>query len=171
MLLTVNDALAMDAPDRRELLWGDEFDQPAGSPPDPRWWKAELGDGTATGDPRWGNEELQVYTDGADNVVHDGQSNLVLTARRSAARCSSARLITKGNVLVLGGCARCERLASTPSQSGTGVGSFSFSADVDVERDVPPMVARRRRRELDLRDDLRVEMQMSRLSVNRGRHI
>src|SRR4030095_16491792 len=99
-LLTVNDALAVDASDCRELLWGDEFDQPAGSPPDPRWWKAVLGDGTAAGDPGWGNEELQVYTDNADNVVHDGQSNLVLTARRSAAGYSSARLITKGNVEV-----------------------------------------------------------------------
>lgn len=129
MLLTVNDALAMDAPDRRELLWGDEFDQPAGSPPDPRWWKAELGDGTAAGDPGWGNEELQVYTDSADNVVHDGQSNLVLTARRSVAGYSSARLVTKGNVEVCYG--KIEVRARLPHGAGVWPAVWALGVDID----------------------------------------
>jgi beta-glucanase (GH16 family) len=81
------------------LVWSDEFDGPAGTPPDPATWQAE------TGGHGWGNDELQCYTDGG-NAALDGNGNLAITVRRTApdeARfdgCgfTSARLISRDRV-------------------------------------------------------------------------
>ena len=54
----------------------DEFDGPAGSPPDPARWSYDLGAGG------WGNHELQSYTDDPRNVFQDGRSHLVIRATR-----------------------------------------------------------------------------------------
>jgi beta-glucanase (GH16 family) len=73
------------------LIWSDEFDAPAGSPPDPAKWNFDLGHGSNG----WGNGELQAYTDSIDNVFHDGRGNLVIRAIRDAAgNYTSARLQT-----------------------------------------------------------------------------
>ena len=61
------------------LAWADEFDDPAGTPPDPANWAYELGDTTPDGKNGWGNEELQYYTDDPDNAATDGNGNLVIT--------------------------------------------------------------------------------------------
>ena len=61
------------------LVWSDEFDDPAGTPPDPANWTHELGDGTVNGIPGWGNSELQYYTDSTENAATDGSGNLVIT--------------------------------------------------------------------------------------------
>jgi beta-glucanase (GH16 family) len=66
-----------------ELVWADEFDAPAGTPPDPAHWQHEIGDGTANGIPGWGNAELEYYTESTDNAATDGLGNLVITARES----------------------------------------------------------------------------------------
>lgn len=58
-----------------DLLWSDEFDRAAGSLPDPGKWQIEQGGGG------WGNNEHQYYTDRAENVSHDGNGNLAITAR------------------------------------------------------------------------------------------
>jgi beta-glucanase (GH16 family) len=63
------------------LVWSDEFNDPAGTSPNPENWGYELGDGTVNGIPGWGNSELQYYTDSPDNVSTDGTGNLVITAR------------------------------------------------------------------------------------------
>lgn len=55
------------------LVWDDEFDGPAGAPPDPRRWRPDVGPGV-TG-------ELQYYTDN-HNAYQDGAGSLVLEARR-----------------------------------------------------------------------------------------
>ncbi|MGO9956132.1 MAG: malectin domain-containing carbohydrate-binding protein [Solirubrobacteraceae bacterium] len=56
------------------LLFDDEFDGPAGSPPDPRLWNDDIGgDG-------WGNHELEYYTGRRRNVSLDGHGQLVITA-------------------------------------------------------------------------------------------
>jgi|GEM_PF-2851132 len=68
-------------PDGWGLAWSDEFDAPAGTAPDPTKWGYELGDGTANGNPGWGNSELQYYTDSTDNAATDGDGNLVITTR------------------------------------------------------------------------------------------
>ena len=67
------------APPGMVLLWADEFDAPAGRPPDASRWTYDLGDGGRG----WGNEELQWYTDSSENVAHDGSGNLVITAREA----------------------------------------------------------------------------------------
>jgi beta-glucanase (GH16 family) len=80
----------------RMPVWHDEFDGPAGAPFDRAKWKPDVGgDG-------FGNQERELYTDGA-NAVLDGQGHLVITARaESGTGCwygtclyTSARLKTK----------------------------------------------------------------------------
>jgi beta-glucanase (GH16 family) len=81
------------------LVWADEFDGPAGAPPDPRTWQPE------TGGHGWGNAELQYYTGDASNAALDGAGHLAITVRRAdpelaaarydGCRYTSARLITK----------------------------------------------------------------------------
>ncbi|MEJ2748695.1 MAG: carbohydrate binding domain-containing protein, partial [Anaerolineae bacterium] len=65
------------------LVWSDEFNDPAGTPPNPAYWGYEIGDGTVNGIPGWGNAELEYYTDSTDNAATDGQGNLVITAREA----------------------------------------------------------------------------------------
>ncbi|WMX44141.1 lectin [Streptomyces roseicoloratus] len=77
----------------------DEFDAPAGTPVDGSKWNLETGDNV-------NNHERQYYTNSTRNAVHDGQGNLVITARRENpgnytcwyGRCeyTSARLNTSG---------------------------------------------------------------------------
>jgi beta-glucanase (GH16 family) len=63
------------------LAWSDEFDGPAGAPPDPTTWGFELGDGSAVGLVGWGNNERQYYTDSPENAATDGEGHLLITAR------------------------------------------------------------------------------------------
>src|SRR6476469_486084 len=77
----------------------DEFNAPAGTPVDGSKWNMETGDNV-------NNHERQYYTNSTSNAVHDGQGNLVITARRENpgnyncwyGRCeyTSARLNTSG---------------------------------------------------------------------------
>ena len=80
-----------------QLSWRDEFDGPDGSRPDPSRWVYELGGGG------WGNQELETYTDRAENARIEGGA-LVITARAEkltgsdgiARDYTSARLKTLG---------------------------------------------------------------------------
>jgi beta-glucanase (GH16 family) len=79
--------------------FADEFNLPAGTPVDGNKWNLETGDNV-------NNHERQYYTNSTSNAVHDGQGNLVITARRENpgnyqcwyGRCeyTSARLNTAG---------------------------------------------------------------------------
>ncbi|MEU7026147.1 family 16 glycosylhydrolase [Streptomyces sp. NPDC046275] len=79
--------------------FSDEFNAPAGTPVDASKWNLETGDNV-------NNHERQYYTNSTRNAVHDGQGNLVITARRENpgnytcwyGRCeyTSARLNTAG---------------------------------------------------------------------------
>jgi len=103
-------------------FWSDEFDGPAGSPPDPTKWTFDVGDGG------WGNAELEIYCSpgsksapctaspaanpnlpSSANVFHDGNGNLVIRAICSDPMCqissfnknqkdiwTSARMKTEG---------------------------------------------------------------------------
>jgi beta-glucanase (GH16 family) len=76
--------------------WSDEFAGPAGSPPDPRIWSAEVGGNG------WGNQELEYYT-ADENAALDGAGHLVITVRRvpcGGREYTSARLISKDRVSV-----------------------------------------------------------------------
>lgn len=82
-------------------VWQDDFDQPAGSAPDPTKWVHDLG---ASG---WGNAELQEYTPGRANafVVDDSQAEngkaLVIRAEKTGDKSfTSARLKTQGRFSV-----------------------------------------------------------------------
>lgn len=83
-----------------DVVWADEFDGPAGSPPDPSAWTYRTGGA-------WGDGELQHYRDSTDNAALDGDGHLVITARRGgeglscwygACDYTSARLDTAGKV-------------------------------------------------------------------------
>src|SRR5262245_24923618 len=77
----------------------DELTETAGTPVDGSNWTMETGDNV-------NNHERQWYTNSTSNAVHDGQGNLVITARRENpgnyqcwyGRCeyTSARLNTSG---------------------------------------------------------------------------
>jgi hypothetical protein len=74
------------------LVWGDDFDGPAGSAVDGSKWNYDSG-------PNWYNGELQYYSTGADNAFLDGNGNLVIEARREnreGRQYTSARLKTEG---------------------------------------------------------------------------
>ena len=60
------------------LVWSDEFDGPAGTPPNRNVWKYEVGDGALNGISGWGNSEFQYYTDSTENSFMDGGGNLVI---------------------------------------------------------------------------------------------
>ena len=55
--------LGREAPDPGpagwKLAWSDEFNGPTGAPPNPAVWNHDLGDGSANGNPGWGNHELE----------------------------------------------------------------------------------------------------------------
>jgi beta-glucanase (GH16 family) len=85
------------SPQTYTLVWQDEFNGPNGSLPDPSKWTYDLGGGG------WGNQELESYTNRAENA-HIENGNLVITARREsyegddhiAREYTSARLKTQG---------------------------------------------------------------------------
>lgn len=82
-----------------ELVWSDEFNGAAGTPPAPTKWSPDIG---GSG---WGNQELE-YNTNNQNAFQDGQGNLVLEARKDnpegyqcwygPCQYSSARISTKG---------------------------------------------------------------------------
>ncbi|MGA6167536.1 ricin-type beta-trefoil lectin domain protein [Amycolatopsis magusensis] len=86
-------------PSTLATTFADEFNLPAGTPVDGSKWQLETGDNV-------NNHERQYYTNSTNNAVHDGQGNLVITARRENpanyqcwyGRCeyTSARLNTAG---------------------------------------------------------------------------
>ncbi|HCT75818.1 MAG TPA: hypothetical protein DGT23_04350, partial [Micromonosporaceae bacterium] len=65
------------APSDWTLTWQDEFNDAQGTRPSSSKWVYDTG-----GEPQWGNEEWQYYTNRTQNVSTDGQGNLAITARR-----------------------------------------------------------------------------------------
>ena len=80
-----------------QLAWSDEFNTPGKTPPDPANWEHMLGDGSWYGIWRWGNMELQWYTDDISNSwVENGY--LTIQAKEQFMQgynYTSARLRTK----------------------------------------------------------------------------
>ena len=72
-------ALSAQTTSSWRLTWSDEFNGPAGTPPDPAKWNYDLGGGG------WGNGEIETYTNSPNNVFQDGQGNLVIRAIRDSA--------------------------------------------------------------------------------------
>jgi uncharacterized protein (TIGR03437 family) len=74
-----------------KLVWNDEFNGAAGTPPDPSKWVYDLGDNG------WGNEELENYTARPENIFQDGSGNLAIRALKTGEDSyTSARVKTQG---------------------------------------------------------------------------
>jgi beta-glucanase (GH16 family) len=132
-------ATSVSPPPGMALVWADEFDDPAGTRPDPARWTYALGDGTADGVQGWGNEELEWYTDDASNAAQDGMGNLVITAREAPAgltcyygpcRYTSARLLTRGLYEVRYG--RVEARIRVPAGAGLWPAFWMLGTDIDT---------------------------------------
>ena len=72
-----------------QLAWSDEFNGAANSQPDPSKWTYDLGSGG------WGNNELETYTNLAENAHLDGAGHLVIHVESTATGYTSARLKTQ----------------------------------------------------------------------------
>ena len=116
--------------ERLRLAWSDEFDGPAGTPPDPASWTHQLGDGSAHGIPGWGNGELQLYTDSTESAALDGEGSLVITARESGSGFTSARLVTRGKFEFVYG--RIEARIRVPRGRGVWPAFWALGTDIDL---------------------------------------
>jgi beta-glucanase (GH16 family) len=88
-----------------QLVWRDEFNGPAGAPPDSSKWRPDIGDGCSFGICGWGNDEKQYYTNSPDDVALDGRGNLRITARKAESdlKCHYGRcLYTSGKITTRG---------------------------------------------------------------------
>jgi beta-glucanase (GH16 family) len=119
------------------LAWSDEFDDPAGTPPNPQKWGYEIGDGAANRIPGWGNNELQYYTDDPGNAATDGDGNLVITAAEAdgsllcyygACEYTSARLLTQHKAEFAYG--RIESRIQVPQGAGLWPAFWSLGTDI-----------------------------------------
>ena len=105
------------------MVFEESFDLPAGSPPDPDRWVPEIGGGG------WGCDQAQIYTNSTANAVIDAQHRLAITARRTDAGITSARLTTKDRVAVSFG--RVEARIRVPGGAGTWPAFWMLGTDMD----------------------------------------
>ena len=134
----LHDNRAPDAgPSSWRLVWSDEFNGPAGRKPDSRNWTHEIGDGTANGIPGWGNNELEYYTDDAQNAATNGRGQLAITARQSdgSLNCyygpcqfTSARLISQHKAEFAYG--RIETRIKVPAGAGLWPAFWSLGTNI-----------------------------------------
>jgi beta-glucanase (GH16 family) len=110
-------------PDSWRVVWQDEFDGAAGTPPNRAKWTYDLGQ---TG---WGNAELQNYTNSSENSFHDGQGHLVIQAiALPDGHYTSARLKTQG--LATFTHVRVEARMKLPSGQGIWPAFWMLGADI-----------------------------------------
>ena len=121
------------------LAWAEEFNEPAGTVPNPEIWSYEIGDVTPDGKNGWGNDELQYYTDDPANAATDGQGNMVLTLREAdgsldcyygACEYTSARLISWRKAEFAYG--RIESRILVPQGGGIWPAFWSLGTDIDL---------------------------------------
>jgi len=106
------------------LIWSDEFNGGANTPPDTSKWAYDLGDGG------WGNKELEVYTNSVENVFQDGNGNLVIRAVQSAdGGFTSGRIKTQGKFSVEYG--RIEARIKIPFGQGIWPAFWMLGTNID----------------------------------------
>ncbi len=139
--VTLKDNRAPDpGPSGWSMVWSEEFNEAAGTPPNPEYWSYEIGDGTVNGIPGWGNDEFQYYTDDPANAATDGLGNMVLTVREAdgSLACyygpcdyTSARLISWRKAEFAYG--RIEsRILVPEGEDGLWPAFWSLGTDIDV---------------------------------------
>ncbi len=125
-------------PSKWKLVWSDEFNDKAGTAPNANIWGQEVGDGTVNGIPGWGNDELEYYTAGTENVATDGLGNLQITVKKAdgSLTCyygpceyTSARLLTKERFEVAYG--RVEARIKVPEGAGLWPAFWMLGTDID----------------------------------------
>jgi beta-glucanase (GH16 family) len=94
LALTAGLVACSTAPDDADwaLVWEDEFEGAAGTLPDTRDWRFDVGTD-------WGNAQLEYDTDRASNASLDGSGHLAITARAepfNGRAYTSARITTQG---------------------------------------------------------------------------
>ncbi|WP_336204672.1 glycoside hydrolase family 16 protein [Nonomuraea sp. LPB2021202275-12-8] len=78
------------------LVWSDDFNGSAGSPPSSANWIVDTGHNYPGGPANWGTGEIQNYTSSASNLALDGSGNLRITPQRgSSGEWTSARVETR----------------------------------------------------------------------------
>jgi beta-glucanase (GH16 family) len=95
-----------------QLIWSDEFNGPADTPPDPAKWTYDLRHNNG-----WGNHELETYTKDLANAHMDGKGNLVIRAESTSAGYTSARIKTQG-LFAAGPGGRVEARIKVPKGAG-----------------------------------------------------
>jgi beta-glucanase (GH16 family) len=118
------------------LIWQDEFDGKAGTPPDTEKWSYDLG---GSG---WGNLEHEYYTNDPANAAMNGKGALVITAIKidepaeSGLTCwygpcfyTSSRLLTKGKFEFTYG--RVEARLKLPYGQGIWPAFWMLGNDID----------------------------------------
>ncbi|MBS1877496.1 MAG: endo-1,4-beta-xylanase [Acidobacteria bacterium] len=106
-----------------KLIWSDEFNGAAGSPPDGSKWAFDLGGGG------WGNQELETYTNNAANIFQDGAGNLTVRAVRGPdGQYTSARMKTQGKFEFQYG--KAEARIRIPSGQGLWPAFWMLGADI-----------------------------------------
>lgn len=105
------------------LLWSDEFN--TDGTPDGTKWSFETGAGG------WGNNELQYYTNRAENATVSGGSLKINTIKEaySGSNYTSARLVTKNKFSVKYG--RVEMRAKLPAGGGTWPAFWMLGNNID----------------------------------------
>jgi beta-glucanase (GH16 family) len=106
------------------LVWQDEFDGPAGQPPDTiTKWRYDVGT-------NWGNFQLEYDTNRPENVSLDGNGHLTIVARREdylGSAYTSARINTRGRFEQTRG--RFEARMKLPSGQGLWPAFWLLGAD------------------------------------------
>lgn len=120
LALAITPALA-----QTHLIWEDEFDGAAGTPPDPTKWTYDLGGGG------WGNGELEHYTDARVNVEQDGRGHIVIRATKNQSGLfTSARIKTQGRFFFTYG--RVEARMKLPVGQGMWPAFWMLGNDVQT---------------------------------------
>jgi len=125
LLLPALCACRESASPRPTPVWADEFEGPAGRPPDPAKWTYDVGTD-------WGNEQLEYDTDRPGNAALDGDGHLAITAREEPFRGSaytSARITTEERFEPTYG--RIEARIRLPTGRGLWPAFWLLGANVD----------------------------------------
>jgi beta-glucanase (GH16 family) len=93
-------------------VWSDEFAGAAGAPIDTTKWRYDTGDGCASGNCGWGNQEKEYYSAAPENIALNGQGQMMIVARVAPTgltcyygpcRYTSAKVTTRGKLSVAPG--------------------------------------------------------------------